>query len=73
MSAWHIPSNNYSYCSLYTDEDAASELKEQIEAMCPSGKSSNVWMDFCIQSYEVAIDGKKDRRFRVFDTELKIH
>ncbi|GAB5587159.1 Lysine-specific demethylase 8 [Umbelopsis nana] len=59
--------------SLYTDEDAASELKEQIDAMCPSGKSSNVWMDFCVQSYEVSIDGKKDRRFRVFDTELKIH
>lgn len=59
--------------SLYLDDYANSELKEQIDAICPAGKSSNVWLDFCIESYMVDIDGQKERRFRVFDTELKIH
>ncbi|KAI8584717.1 hypothetical protein K450DRAFT_267368 [Umbelopsis ramanniana AG] len=59
--------------NLYLEDYAASELKEQIDTICPAGKSSNVWLDFCIQSYMVDIDGQKDRRFRVFDTELKIH
>ncbi|CAO3689881.1 unnamed protein product [Umbelopsis ramanniana] len=59
--------------NLYLDDYANSELKEQIDAICPAGKSSNVWLDFCIESYMVDIDGQKDRRFRVFDTELKIH
>ena len=59
--------------SLYLDDYANSELKEHIDAICPAGKSSNVWLDFCIESYMVDIDGQKDRRFRVFDTELKIH
>ncbi|KAG2186835.1 hypothetical protein INT44_003061 [Umbelopsis vinacea] len=65
--------SNSAPSNLYLDDYAASELKEQIDAICPAGKSSNVWLDFCIQSYMVDIDGQKNRRFRVFDTELKIH
>lgn len=68
-----VPSNNSFLSSLYTDEDTRSDLQMQIQAMCPAGKSSNVWLDFCVQSYEVDINGEKDRRFRIFDTELKMH
>ncbi|KAM3579541.1 hypothetical protein VKS41_007999 [Umbelopsis sp. WA50703] len=59
--------------SLYIDENAANELADQLEAICPSRKTSNVYVDFCIRSYQIDVNSQKTRRFRVFDTILKIH
>ncbi|KAG2172741.1 hypothetical protein INT43_000088 [Umbelopsis isabellina] len=59
--------------NLYMDDNAANELTHQLEAICPSGKASNTFLEFCIKSYQVEINSQKQRRFQVFDTMLKIH